>query len=421
MRYVIIGNSAAAVHAVEGIRRLDGEGEIIVFSRESYLAYSRPLITEFLFDGIQERKMSYRDASFYRRNKVDLRLSTEVVKIDREKKEVVDGQGRATCYDRLLLSAGGEPFVPPVKGGEKEGIFTMMDWDSAREVKKLLRNTSHAVVLGGGLIGMKTAEGIFEAGVKTSVVELAPQILGRILDREGASLFVDHLEESGMDIITGDTVVEVSGEGKISRVLLRSGGALECDMLIMAIGVTANMSLADESGIETNRGVVVNDRMETSDSQIFAAGDIAEASDTVVGEKRVNAIWPVANYQGRIAGINMAGGDRVFDGAFPKNSLKLLGLETISMGMVDPPDDTFEVQSKLVKDKKYYRKFIHKEGTLYGGIFIGEVEKAGIVTGMVRDRVKINGDLSHLLEGQPRMIMVDKGYRDEKLTRPVTR
>ncbi len=419
MRYVIIGNSAAGVHAVEEIRKIDRDGEIVIFSREPYLAYSRPLITEFLFDGVPERKMSYRDAAFYREHRVDLRLAVEVVEIDRENKEVTDSKGEKTPYDKLLIATGGAPFVPPVEGGDKDGIFTMMTWDSAKEVKARLPKTSHAVVLGGGLIGMKTAEGIFEAGVKTTVVELAPQILGRILDRKGASIFEDYLRKKGMDIITGDTVEEVLGNGKVEKVRLRSGRVLECDLLIMAIGVVPNLELARKAGLHTNRGIVVNERMQTSDPDIYAAGDVAEAFDLIVNETRVNAIWPVANRQGRIAGANMAGGEKIFTGEFPKNSLKLVGLETISMGLVEAPDDSFEVITREEEDNYLYKKFILKDGLVYGGIFIGEIDKAGIITGLIKNRVRLNGNREWLLQGPPQLIWLDKEYRDEKLTKPV--
>ncbi|NIO17182.1 MAG: FAD-dependent oxidoreductase, partial [Deltaproteobacteria bacterium] len=284
MRYVIIGNSAAAVHAIEEIRRMDESGEIVVFSREPYLAYSRPLITEYLFDGVPERKMAYRDAAFYRRHSVDLRLAVEVVKIDRTRKEIVDSKGGVTVYDKLLLTAGGVPFVPPLKGGDRENIFTMMTWDSAKKVKEKLKDIRRAVVLGGGLIGMKTAEGIHEAGVKTTVIELAPQILSRILDSGGARLFEDYLQKRGMDIILADTLEEVLGDGRVSGVRLRSGREVECDILILAIGVVPNVSIAKEAGLDTNRGVLVNERMRTSDPDVFAAGDIAESYDLVVDE-----------------------------------------------------------------------------------------------------------------------------------------
>lgn len=419
MRYLIIGNSAAAVHAVEEIRNIDREGEIIVFSREPYLAYSRPLITEFLFDGVPERKMAYRDAAFYRTHRVDLRLSLEVRKIDTKKKEVVDSKGGVTGYDTLLLTAGGNPFVPPIGGSDKEGIYTMMTWDSAKEVKARLGETRHAVVLGGGLIGMKTAEGIFEAGVKTTVVELAPQILGRILDADGAGVFEDYLRKYGMDVITGDTVTEVGGEKNVSMVKLRSERVIDCDMLIVAIGVTPNMTIAKEAGIATNRGVLVDEYMQTSDPHIFAAGDITESRDILVDEARVNAIWPLASQQGRVAGKNMAGERIAFPGGFPKNSLSLLGLETVSMGHVDPPDDTFEVISRVDRERHVYRKFILKEGYVHGGIFVGEIEKAGVITGLIKNKVRLEGDLSWLLSGTPQLIWLDKQYRDEKLTKPV--
>lgn len=419
MRYVIVGNSAAAVHAIEAIRRIDADGEITVFSREPYLAYSRPLITEFLFDGVPERKMSYRPASFYRERGVDLRLGSEVVRIDRKKKEVVDSSAVPTPYDRLLIATGGKPFVPPMKGGDKKGVYTMMTWDSARQVKPRLKETSHALVLGGGLIGMKTAEGIFEAGVKTTVVELAPQILGRILDAGGAEIFQEYLKMKGMDIITGDTVVEVRGEESVNGVKLRGGRELDCDMVIVAIGVVPNMGVAEEAGIKTDRGVLVNDRMETSDKDIFAAGDVAQSYDILVDDFRVNAIWPVANQQGRVAGTNMAGGEKLFPGGFPKNSLAILGLETISMGLVEPPDDTYEVLADIDKESFSYRKFIVKEGFIHGGIFIGDVDKAGIITGMIKNKIPLGEDGSWLFKGPPQLIWLDRKYRDEKLTKPV--
>lgn len=419
MRYVIIGNSAAAVHAIEEIRKIDTAGELVVFSREPYLAYSRPLITEFLFDGIPERKMAYRDAAFYRKHAVDLRLGVEVVEIDRKKREVLDSEGERTQYDKLLLTAGGVPFVPPLKGGDKENIFTMMTWDSARQVKESITKIGHAVVLGGGLIGMKTAEGIFEAGVKTTVVELAPQILSRILDYEGARIFEDYLQQRGMEIITGDTVTEVIGDRSVSGVLLRSKREIPCDMIVVAIGVAPNTEIAEKSGIETNRGVLVNENMQTSDPDVFAAGDIAESYDIIVDEVRVNAIWPLASQQGRIAGANMAGGSLAFSGGFPKNSISLLGLETISMGHVDPPDDSYEVISKIDRTGYKYRKFILKDGYVSGGIFIGDIEKAGIITGLIKNRVHLEGDVSWLLSGVPQLIWLDKAYRDDKLRKRV--
>lgn len=419
MRYVIIGNSAASVHAIEEIRKMDTSGEIVVFSSEPYLAYSRPLITEFLFDGIPERKMAYRDAAFYRNHSVDLRLAVTAVKIDRTKTEVLDSKGETTKYDKLLLTAGGVPFVPPIKGGDRDNIFTMMTWDSAKKVKEKLKETSHAVVLGGGLVGMKTAEGIHEAGVKTTVVELAPQILSRILDSAGARLFEDYLQKRGMEIISGDTIAEVAGDGSVSAVKLRSGREVECDLLILAIGVVPNMSMGKEAGLETNRGVLVNEYMQTSDPDIFAAGDVAESYDMVVDEARVNAIWPLASQQGRVAGANMAGETTSFPGGFPKNSLSLLGLQTVSMGHVDPPDDTYEVISRIDREKHVYRKFILKDGCICGGIFIGDIEKAGIITGLIKNRILLEGDVSWLLTGAPQLIWLNKTYRDEKLTKPV--
>ncbi|MBI5418711.1 MAG: NAD(P)/FAD-dependent oxidoreductase, partial [Deltaproteobacteria bacterium] len=370
MRYVIVGNSAAAVHAAEYIRRQDAAGEILMFSREPYLAYSRPLITEFLFDGVPERRMSYRDAGFYRRMKIDLRLGIEVAAIDAIAKKVRTKAGEEHHYDRLFLGTGGGPFVPPIRGTEKEGVHTLMTWDAARSIKEEIRTHRNAVVLGGGLIGMKAAEGLFEAGVDTTIVELAPQILGRILDKAGAAIYEEYLKSKGMGIITSDTIDKIEGARRVERLKLRSGREIECNLLVVGVGVVPNVDLAKTAGIKVDRGIVVNDRMETSVPGIYAGGDAVESCDVVGGGDRVNAIWPVANAHGKVAGTNMAGGDRKYRGGIPKNSLRVAGLDMISAGMVDAPSDPGFSELTARRDgAPFYRKFIFRGDTLVGAMF----------------------------------------------------
>ena len=422
MKYVIVGNSAAAVRAAEEIRRRDGSGEILMFSRERYLAYSRPLITEYLFDGVPEHRMSYRNASFYSRRGIDLRLGTEVAGIDAKVRTVRTTDGEERRYDRLFLGTGGAPFVPSIPGLDKKGVHTMMTWDAAKVLREEIGRYRKAVVLGGGLIGMKTAEGLFEAGVDTTVVELAPQILGRILDREGAQLYEEHLRSKGMGIVTGDTIAGIDGAERVERVTLRGGRVLECGLLVVGVGVVPNVGLAKAAGIAVNRGIVVDRRMETSVPGIFAGGDAVESYDILAKGNRLNAIWPVANAHGKVAGANMAGGNETFRGAVPKNSLQVAGLAMISAGIVDPPGDPGYVEMTAARgDGPSYRKLIFKGDLLEGAIFVGEIDKAGIATGLIESETPVPGDKSWLLSGEPVTTQLTRGWRDAHLARPVAR
>jgi len=326
MEYVIIGNSAAAIGAVEGIRQKDAEGNITIVSEEPYYAYSRPLISYLLAGTVDEDKMSYRGASFYEENNVSLLLGVKAVSIDIAGRQVILSNGKAVAYDKLLIATGGKPFVPPMKGGDKEGIYTFIKRDDVKKLQAVAKPAAKAVVIGAGLIGLKAAEGLVKCGVDVTVVELADRILSTILDEQAAAMVQDVLEQHGIKIILNNTVAEITGEGKASGVILKDGTAQECDMVVVAIGVTPNADVARDTGIEINRGIKADDHMRTNIEDIYAAGDVAEAYDLVYEAQRVTPIWPNAFIQGEVAGRNMAGDDVTFDSGFARNSISLLWL-----------------------------------------------------------------------------------------------
>ncbi len=420
MNYLIIGNSAAAVGAVEAIRKKDKKGGITILSKEPYLAYSRPLITEFLADLVTEKGMSYRAEDFYKDNQVSLKLGVSAKSIDAKKKVVAASDKKEYSYDKLLISTGGSPIVPPMKGLNKKGIFTLLTLDESKEIKKNLKGAKRVVVIGGGLIGMKAAEGLHEAGIKVTVVELADRILSRILDEKGSSIFESYLKDKGMDIITSDSVVEITGAKKATGVKLKSKKKIVCDMVIMAIGVRPNLDVIKGSGIGTKQGIIVDNRMQTNMADIYAAGDVTQADDMLSGEKRVNAIWPLAFKQGRIAGTNMAGGTKIYEGGFAQNSLSVLGLSTISMGIVDASSKNgYEVITGSGKGKYSYKKFVFDKDTIVGGIFVEDIDRSGIITGLVKERYKVKDNKERFLSEKFGLINLDKTWRDSKLTKPV--
>lgn len=420
MKYLIIGNSAAAVGAVEAIRKKDNKGEITILSKEPYLAYSRPLITEFLADLVTEKGMSYRAEDFYKGNNVSLKLGVSAKSIDAKNKIVSASDKNEYAYDKLLIATGGSPIFPPMKGSDKKGVFTLMTLNESKEIKKNLKGVKKAVVIGGGLIGMKAAEGLHEAGIKVTIVELADRILSRILDEKGSRIFESYLKEKGMGIITSDSVVEITGAKKVAGAKLKSKKKIACDILIMAIGVRPNLDVIKGTGIEAKQGIIVDNKMQTNIADIYAAGDVVQADDMLSGEKRVNAIWPLAYKQGRIAGANMAGGNKSYEGGFAQNSLTVLGLSTISMGIVDPPSKNgYEVITGRGKGKYSYKKFVFDKDTIIGGIFIEDIDRSGIITGLVKERYKVADNKEQFLSEKFGLINLDRQWRDNKLTKPV--
>ena len=413
MNYCIIGNGVAATAAVEAIRELDEEGRITVISAEPYPVYSRPLITYLLSGKVDEGDMLYRDEGFYQRKKVDL-IMKRAVSIDTEEREVLLEDGGKVPFDKLLIATGGKPFVPEISGLDKEGVFTFTTWDDAKQISEMVEQVSHALVVGGGMIGLKATESLVQLGVKVTVVELADRVLSVVFDPEASSIMEEHLRSFGVDIITENSVEEIAGDARVKKAILRDGREVECEMVIIAIGVRPNLDLVKDTGIDVNRGIVVDSHMETSIKGIFAAGDVAEAFDMLNRDKRPIPIWPSAYRQGRIAGYNMAGSTAEYTGGFSQNSIEVLGLPTISLGITNPNGGGYEVLKKRISDKEY-KKIVLKDDTIVGAIFIGCIDRAGIITGLIRDGINVKSFKKALLDDDFGFVTFPKELRMEKL------
>lgn len=416
MDYVIIGNSAAAVAAIEAIRKVDKRTRITVVSDEPYPAYSRPLISYYLAGSVDEKKMRFRARDFYEKNKVKTVLGRKAVAIKPSRKVVVLEGGRELKYGKLLIATGGKPFIPPIKGLEGEGVFTFTRLDDAKEVARYARKAERAVVIGGGLIGLKSAEGLIELGLKVTVVELAPRILSTILDEKGSRMFEAHLKMRGAKIVTGDTVAEiVRQDAAVDGVVLKSGKEIPCDMVIVAIGVVPNTDITQGTKIKVDRGIVVDEHMETSVKGIYAAGDVVETYDVLAKTSRPAPIWPNAYEQGQVAGFQMAGEARTYPGSFGMNSLEVLGLPTITVGLFGATGNGFKVLSKTDPAGARYRKIVLKAGYVVGGIFVGDIDRAGIITGLIKDRVKVQAFEKYLLSDDFGYALFPEPLRKEKL------
>jgi len=405
MKYVIVGNGVASIGAIEGIRRVDPEGTITVVSDEKFKTYGRPLISYFLAGKVTNERISLRDDSFYEDNKVELKLGQKVKRVDPEKKIIYLENEEKVDFDKLLLATGGTPFCPPIPGSDGPGVYFFTTLAHAQTLNEVCKELKKVVVIGGGLIGLKAAESLFDRGVEVSIVELAPRILSAAFDDVAGNIVARRLKKLGFNIYCNTTAREIKRDtnGQVKGVFLQDGRILEADGAVIAIGVVPNVTLAREAGINVNRGIVVDENLKTSAPDVYAAGDVAEALDFLWQEPRVTPIWPNAYSQGFIAGQNMAGAERKYGGGLAMNSIGFYGLPTISAGIANPPEDGgYEVLTYVDEEKEIYRKLVFKGDKLVGYVLVGDVDKAGRFTGYIRNQVPVTQEVKlHLQDNRP--------------------
>ncbi|NPV54281.1 MAG: NAD(P)/FAD-dependent oxidoreductase [Firmicutes bacterium] len=445
-RHVIIGNSAAGVSAAETIRRLDPEASITIISDEPHPFYSRCLTSYYIAGAISEGDMCLRGPGYYSEMGFEAMLGRRAVRIDPEARMVFlkdefdadagdcreDYAGVRVPYDRLLIATGGNAKLPDIPGAHLDGVFVLRTWNDANRILARASRSKKAVIVGGGLVGMKVAHALYERGLAVHMLVSSGRVLSQMVDDEAGEMLRDHLEKHGLVIETRADVAEItgstgsSGRGSVEGVVTNTGRRIECQMVVTGKGVEPNIGLALGAGIETNRGILVDSRMRTSVPDIYAAGDVAEGYDVAHEGPRVNALWTQAVEQGKVAGSNMAGREREYAGGIGMNSLELFGVPVISMGITSPrvqpgpgssgqvggrpggqpggqavghtrehagPADRggqgFEVLS-LRKPGNWYRKLVLKDGMIKGAIFVGGVEKAGVVLALIKKRVNVN-------------------------------
>lgn len=403
MKYVIIGNSAAAVGAVEAIRKNDEDGEIVIISNENYHTYSRPLISYLLLGKTDLEKMKYRDDDFYIKNNCELIFST-VTKIEPNKKQIFLEDGKSISYDKLLVATGSSPFVPPMKGLEKVSKkYTFLTLDDALALDSSLADDTKVLIVGAGLIGLKCAEGISKKA-RISCVDLSSKVLSSILDDESSEIIKKHLEDNNIRFYLNRQIMEFTK----THALLDDGESIEFDVLVLAVGVRPNISLVKEAGGEINRGILIDEKCSTSLPDIYAAGDCCESIDASTGERKVLALLPNAYMQGECAGMNMSGANTAFDKAIPMNAISLFGTHIITAG-------TYKGDYYLESDRNNFKKLFYSDNRLNGYILMGNVEKAGIYTHLIRDKIPLEGIDFYLICKKPGLMAFSKKIRDEKL------
>ena len=379
--YVILGNGVAAAHCIEGIRSVDKETPITVVSAEQHPAYCRPLISYYLEGRAEPVRMNYRPEDFYEKNNCTVLYGRTATAIDPKQKTVALDDGGALPYTALCVATGSSAFVPPTEGLERvEQKFTFLTLDDAIALKQAATKESRVLIVGAGLIGLKCAEGLRPLVKEITVCDLADRVLSSILDNDCAARMQTHLEQNGICFLLPDTAVRYEK----NTAFMKSGKQVDFDLLVLAVGVRANTALIKDCGGKTERGILVDERMQTSLPDVYAAGDCTQGMDASVGQKRVLAILPNASLQGTCAGVNMAGGDAVFSNAIPMNAIGFFGLHALSAGS----DCGGEVYEET--DERHLKRLFSKDNRLTGFMLIGDVARAGIYTSLIREQTPLD-------------------------------
>jgi nitrite reductase (NADH) large subunit len=362
-RYVIVGNGVAGTTAAENIRKQDQTGSITMLTQEDLPFYWRIRLIEFIAGEIGEKDLVAKKDKWYGEQKIELKLKTRAVDGDPSKKVVVTAGGEKIPFDKLLLATGSRSFVPPIKGSDKDGVFALRSIQDARAILARAKKAKEIVLIGGGLLGLEAGNSVRKLGPKVKVVEFFPRLIPRQLDVEGAKKLQAIMEEMGFSFWLGAKTQEITGKNGVESVLLEGGERLSADMVIISAGVRPAMDLAKPFGLETDKGIKVDERLRTNQPDIYAAGDVAEFKGIPYG------IWPAAMEQGKIAGLNMASGNVNYEGTTMSNVLKVVGIDLASAGEIDL-DHKFE--SKVVVGEGLYRKIVLKDNRIIGCIMLGD-------------------------------------------------
>ena len=415
--YLIVGNSTAAIGAIEAIRKYDKTTSIAIIAPETEHTYSRPLITYYLAGKVEEDNIYYRSSDFYTRNNIDCILGLTVKSVDNHSNKVILDDESKIEYKKLLLAAGGSPIAPALPGIDRPGVFFMNTMEDAKKAKGWLAHTKKAVVIGAGLTGLKTAEALSYLGLEVTIVELADRVLAANMDEISSEMVRNILVEHKIEVLTGVQLTAIEGSddsNDAAFAVLNTGEKISCESIFITIGVKPRIDIVQGSDVKTDRGILVDKSMRTNIPNIYAAGDIAQAWDPLSSSNKVLPILPNAYVGGRVAGMNMLGKEAFYNLGMSVNSVNFFGEPFMSAGFAAQEEtEDFKVFTK--HDEKGYRKFVTKDDRLVGMILTGDVERAGIMTGMMRADVNVSGIENQLLDGEPSLICLPKELLEERI------
>jgi len=376
--YLIIGNGVAGTTAAEAIRKQDPAGSVTILSEEDIPFYYRIRLNEFIAGEVSEDKLIAKKKAWYQEQRIELRLNTRIARLEAAAKQLTTGSGEKLSFDRLLLATGSHSFLPPIEGIDQQGVFALRHIKDARAILAQAGKSEEVILIGGGLLGLEAGNALRRLGKQVTVVEFFPRLLPRQLDSKGAKRLQKLMEKMGFAFrLSAMTKTITHSTGKVDGIVLEGGDTLPGQMVIVSAGVRANLELAQGGGLACDKGVTVNDRLETSAKDIYAAGDVAEHRGVVSG------IWPAAMQQGKVAGANMAGGEAAYQGATMSNILKVAGIDVAAAGNIDAEG---RHESQVVSSGSMYKKLVIENNRLIGCVMVGDTKNFNAITRYITEQ-----------------------------------
>lgn len=390
MKCIVIGASAAGISAAKTLRELDSNIEITLVSKDDYV-YSRCILHHYISNHRTIEELNFSDKDFFMEYNINWIKGVEVLKVDDISKKVILSNNYELEYDKLIIASGASSFIPPIKGlREANNVVGLRNLDDAIIIKEKAKEVKNAVVLGAGLVGIDALAGLVDYNINLSLVEMGNKVLPLQLDEYTSKVYEKAFEAKNVNIMLGVKAEELilDENNNPKELLLNTGQKIPCELVIVATGVRSNVHFLEGSNIECDRfGLVIDVKGQTSVKDVYGCGDVTGR----------NPIWPTATKEGIIAANNVLGNSIEMTDFFgSKNTMNFLSIPTMSLGMVEPEDETYIVDIK--KEDKNYKKIIHKDGKIYGAIIQGDLSYAGVLTQLIKENIDISKVKKNIFE-----------------------
>ncbi|MGL4402188.1 MAG: NAD(P)/FAD-dependent oxidoreductase [Fusobacteriaceae bacterium] len=381
-KIVIIGAGASGINAAENIRKFDRDVEIDIIDVENAVPYYRTILSDYLFKEIKEEKFYLRPLEWYEKENINLHKGIGVKKLHLREKNIELLDGKKISYDKLILAMGARCHNPKVENNNLPGVFTMRSKNDTEIIKKYALNSKKALIVGGGVLGLEAACAMYELGLEVSIVEIMQRVLPRQLDEKGSQFLEERIASMGIKLYKNSIIQRYIGDKKIQGVELDRDRIIDTDLVIISAGIIPNRELIENSGIFCNRGILVNEKMETSVENVYACGDIAEYEGKIVG------LWDTAVEQGKVAGMNAAGGEAVFQEKIQPLIFHGMNTKILSIGNVYLEENGCDALEDMDTCENSYKKFIFNSRKIVGGILLGDSSKGGELVKAVRSNME---------------------------------
>lgn len=393
-KYLIIGSGIAGTTAAETIRKNDKKGSIAIFSRENYPLYSKVVLPDFVGGKTLEEEVFLRTENSYKEKKIDLVFGVEVSGLDIKNKKVILKNKQEFLYEKLLIASGGSSKKIKVETENESGIFYFQNFDDAKNIRKKMLDSKKALIVGGGFNALEVVEAFYRNNIKTSILLRGENLLGNSFDKETNELIRKNLEEREISLFFNEEIKEVNGETGKKMLISKTNKKYDFDILVVGIGIKRNVDFIVNSGLKIKEGVIVNEFLETSEADIFAAGDVAEFYDVILNKRMLLRNWTSAFLQGKTAALNMLGEKTVFKHISGFNVINF-GINISFLGDVKKDANTILISRGDISKKERMSLFL-RNNRLVGATHINMNREMGSLVKLIENKVDLSGYLDKL-------------------------